>query len=117
VIDKITILEIKLSKITDKLKLRNIHNELEILNHALNKFVIKSVELQHLTEKLSHINEQLWEVEDQIRDKERTKTFDEDFIDLARSVYKINDERAATKLKINQLLGSDIIEEKSYQTY
>jgi hypothetical protein len=79
--------------------------------------VVESVELRQLSERLKSINAALWDIEDQIREHERAKNFDADFVGLARSVYRTNDERSAVKRAINELLASKIIEEKSYAAY
>jgi len=113
-LDKITILEIKLDKITDPIKLANVRNELTCL---LN--IVEGIELdKHLIAEplqgLSLVNQQLWDIEDAIRIKEKLNEFDDDFIALARSVYKTNDRRAAFKREINVLLNSTLVEEKEY---
>ena len=111
--DKISILEIKMSKIIDADKLNNISNELEMLKtisalHPINEqFYIE----------LKSINQGLWKIEDDIRDKERKNQFDDEFINLARRVYMANDKRSQIKKNINQEYNSDIIEEKSYNDY
>lgn len=116
-LDKITILEIKSERILDSDKLKNINNELEILKKQWKQssFFIKDIADE--INKLKAINEKLWEIEDEIRDKERTKSFDQRFIELARSVYIKNDERAQVKHAINKKTGSELIEEKSYSEY
>jgi len=116
-LDKIKILEIKRERIKDADKLININKELELLrttweNNPKSKIDI-SVELKNL----KSINEKLWVIEDDIRDKERNKKFDQSFTELARSVYFSNDERARIKRIINEKLGSNLIEEKSYTDY
>ncbi len=116
-IDKITILEIKSERITDAAKLENVRIELATLAKARDAAVAASAELTDLTGQLKSINEQLWEIEDDIRDCERAKDFGAKFIELARSVYKCNDKRAALKRDINTLLGSHLVEEKSYSDY
>lgn len=116
-IDKITILRIKSERIADEEKLRNVRAELAILNETLAKDVPASEELSRLDAALQAVNEELWEIEDDIRDCERNKDFGEDFIRLARAVYVTNDKRAALKKEINLLLGSTIVEEKSYAAY
>lgn len=116
-IDKITILEIKADKVKDAAKLANIHNELDILNQALSDDVRASEQVRNLTNQLREVNNQLWEIEDRIRDKERSKDFDEEFIALARSVYITNDQRARIKRELNEALDSGIVEEKDYQPY
>jgi hypothetical protein len=116
-LDKISILEIKLERILEPAKLENVSRELSILNRAwINSPVDRcAVEDERLS--LKSINETLWVIEDDIRDKEAHKSFNQEFIDLARSVYKTNDERARLKRFINEKLGSSLKEEKSYQSY
>jgi len=114
-IDKITILEIKSARITDPIKLENIRAELQALNSARDRFIPPSAEIARLTGDLSQTNQVLWEVEDEIRQCESRGEFGPRFIELARSVYNMNDQRAALKKQINLALGSELIEEKSYQ--
>ncbi len=116
-VDKITILEIKNERIEDSAKVANVRIELEVLTEALSSSVQAGAELEALTADLKSINEELWVIEDDIRDCERDGDFGETFINLARSVYKTNDRRAATKRAINEHLGSRIVEEKSYADY
>jgi hypothetical protein len=116
-IDKITILEIKLERMTDAAKLANVRIEYDILMEVLKREVQDSPELAALTGELKAINGRLWTIEDDIRDLERASDFGPKFVALARSVYRTNDERAATKRKVNALLNSVIIEEKSYAAY
>lgn len=117
-LDKISILELKLLKIEDKEKLVNIQNEFDELNPlCVVLFETFGSELQNLYLKLSNINSQLWDIEDWIRDCEREKRFDEEFIQLARSVYVTNDRRSEVKKEINILTGSGLVEEKSYKDY
>lgn len=116
-IDKITILEIKAVHITDLDKRANVSRELDLLRTALARAVLPRDELTRLTTKLKGINETLWAIEDDIRDCEVAQNFGQKFIDLARAVYRTNDKRAAIKREINLLLGSDIMEEKSYHSY
>jgi hypothetical protein len=116
-IDKITILEIKLDRIEDTEKVNNVRTEWEILTESRDNALPQSDELSDLTKQLGAINEQLWVIEDDIRDCERARDFGEKFIELARSVYIVNDKRAALKGEINALLGSMIREEKSYAAY
>jgi hypothetical protein len=113
-IDKITILEIKAERIGDPEKIRNVRRELETLRSARDRTILSSDELATLTAELRSVNEALWEIEDKIRGCERSGDFGPRFVELARSVYQNNDSRAAIKRKINVLLGSRIIEEKSY---
>ncbi|WP_417477594.1 DUF6165 family protein [Maricaulis sp.] len=116
-IDKITILRIKSERIGDEAKLKNIRTELAILNETLAKDVPASEALSRLDAALQAVNEALWVIEDDIRDCERAGDFGAEFIRLARAVYVTNDKRAALKKDINVLLGSNIVEEKSYAAY
>lgn len=116
-IDKITILEIKFERIADADKRKNVRVELEVLKAARDRAIAPSPEMTSLTEALKKINETLWEIEDRIRECDRTQDFGPNFIELARSVYRTNDRRAAVKRQINDLLGSKLIEEKSYVSY
>lgn len=116
-IDKITILEIKSERIADAGKLKNVRVELDVLAAARDAAMAASAELAELTAQLKQVNEALWEIEDAIRDCERGQDFGPKFIELARSVYHSNDRRAALKRQINELLGSKLIEEKSYAAY
>jgi len=116
-IDKITILEIKLERIEDADKLANVKLEWETLSAARDAAIEPSGELERLSRELKEANERLWEIEDDIRDRERNKDFGDAFVELAREVYKTNDTRAALKREINELLGSRLIEEKSYASY
>lgn len=117
VLDKITILEIKSEKMTDPGKLANVRLELELLNGIWAESVETDKTVSRIHAQLKKINEALWEIEDDIRDKERLNEFDEEFIRLARAVYFTNDKRAAAKKELNLHLGSAIVEEKSYQDY
>lgn len=116
-IDKITILEIKAVRVTDPLQLENIHYELQLLTAARESQIQTSATVDELTRQLRTINEILWDVEDRIRDKEQNLLFDTEFIELARSVYQTNDRRAELKRKLNDHLGSRIVEVKIYQPY
>ncbi|WP_304073201.1 DUF6165 family protein [Maricaulis maris] len=116
-IDKITILRIKSERIEDEAKLKNVRTELGILNETLAKDVPASDELSRLDAALQSVNEELWVIEDDIRDCERAGEFGPEFVRLARAVYVTNDKRAALKKEINLLLGSNIVEEKSYAAY
>lgn len=116
-VDKITILEIKLENIRDEAKLVNIKHEYAILTDVLRREIAQSIELGRLTAALKEVNAKLWRIEDDIRDRERAKSFGAEFVALARSVYRTNDRRAAIKREINELLSSAIIEEKSYAAY
>ena len=113
-IDKITILNIKKEKITNNEKLVEIEKELKSLKNTFNEKIIPDKSLLELMEQLKKINSKLWDIEDGKRSAEKNQKFDERFIELARNVYKFNDERAKIKLKINNLLGSNIKEVKSY---
>ncbi|MEJ2133634.1 MAG: DUF6165 family protein [Desulfofustis sp.] len=115
--DKLTILEIKQARIDAPQKLENINKELEALRQVYRGAQLPGAPLQVLIEELRRTNESLWDIEDDIRACERHKDFSETFIALARAVYKTNDRRAEIKLRINRLLGSDLIEEKSYEAY
>lgn len=116
-IDKITILEIKSERITDAGKLKNVRVELQVLEAARDAAIAASAQLTGLTTQLKQVNETLWVIEDSIRDCERGQDFGPEFIELARAVYHSNDRRAAIKKQINELLGSKLIEEKSYAAY
>jgi transcriptional regulator of nitric oxide reductase len=117
VLDKITILEIKSERMTDAAKVANVRTELALLQETWSKAVQEDGVVRRLHDALKEINEVLWEIEDDIRDKERVKEFDQRFVELARSVYFTNDRRSAVKKELNLHLGSQIIEEKSYQDY
>ncbi|MGM8228107.1 DUF6165 family protein [Cellvibrio sp. ARAG 10.3] len=118
-IDKITILEIKAANITDAGKLANVKHELDVLNNTVDELLDQAgkAKLAPLQASLKNINQQLWVIEDDIRDCERAKDFTEKFIELARAVYFTNDKRAAVKKDINLAFGSELVEEKSYQNY
>ncbi len=115
--DKLTILEIKQARIDDPQKLANIDREFEALRDVYSDSDLPGAPLQELIDELRCTNETLWEIEDDIRNCERHKDFSDRFIELARSVYRTNDKRADLKLRINRLLGSELIEEKSYEAY
>ena len=120
IIDKYTILTIKLQEIKDEAKLANVQNEYNSLTPEIEAIYVgtsdqKALEALHID--LLNVNKTLWNIEDQIRDCEREKNFGEDFVELARSVYYTNDDRADVKKQINVLTGSDLVEEKSYQEY
>jgi hypothetical protein len=116
-IDKITILEIKAVRLGDPAKLANVRNELALLTAARRKLPLAGTNIEKLTAELKQVNEALWDIEDRIRDCERDQDFGPVFIELARSVYRTNDRRAALKREINLLAGSAIVEEKSYRSY
>ncbi len=114
-IDKITILEIKKEKISNKEKLVEVNKELISLNETLKKSINDESKILSFKNDLKNINLKLWDIEDGKRSAEKNSQFDEKFIKLARSVYKFNDERAKIKLAINNALGSNIKEVKSYE--
>ena len=114
-IDKITILEIKKTKITNKDKLIEIEKELLSLNDTMKKFIPNNSEISKFKDSLKDINLKLWDIEDGKRSAEKNNDFGEKFVELARKVYKFNDERAKIKLAINNALGSNIKEVKSYE--
>ena len=117
-IDKITILRIKKEKIKDLEKLKIVSHELELLENSLNSFEkSKKNELENFMIELKKINQKLWTIEDDIRLLEKNKKFDDNFIELARSVYITNDKRFEIKNKINRLFSSNIEEVKSYEEY
>ena len=115
-VDKISILIIKQKNINDEEKLKHINKELEFLQSTLFKY-IKKDDIKKYLEKLISINSNLWKIEDDIRDCERKKIFDHNFIELARNVYFTNDERSKVKLDINKDFGSELVEVKSYEKY
>jgi len=117
VLDKITILEIKSERMTDPAKLANVRVELSLLQETWKQSVAEDPVITDLHQQLKQINEALWEIEDDIRDKERARAFDQEFIELARRVYFTNDRRSRVKKELNLHLGSMIVEEKSYQDY
>jgi hypothetical protein len=117
VVDKITILRIKAARMSDAAKLANVRAELEVLDRTWRESVYGTQDVRADEAALQAVNERLWDIEDRIRDKERAKSFDAGFIELARAVYIENDERAAIKKRINTALGSTIVEEKSYAAY
>tara|TARA_B110000967_G_scaffold209650_1_gene266840 strand:- start:3853 stop:4248 length:396 start_codon:yes stop_codon:yes gene_type:complete len=113
-IDKITILEIKKEKITDSNKLEDVEKELSSLKNTFKQSILDSSKIELLIEKLKNVNLQLWDIENGKRLAEKNKDFGEKFVELARSVYKTNDERSKLKLEINNILGSNIREVKSH---
>ncbi len=117
VIDKITILEIKTRKLQAEVALSNVRRELAWLTEIVARDVLRRGEMATLQGRLAKVNEELWTIEDRIREKEAAKAFDAEFIALARSVYLRNDERSRIKREINVRLSSDLIEEKSYSAY
>lgn len=117
VLDKITILEIKSERIKDEAKLKNVRLELDELTETWNEAVKDQSAIEDLRKQLKAVNEELWVVEDDIRDQEAAQDFGPRFIELARAVYVTNDKRAAIKKEVNLALGSRFVEEKSYQDY
>ena len=115
-VDKISILIIKQKNITDENKLDHVKKELDFLQKTLMNYV-QQEEINNYLENLININSKLWNIEDDIRECERKKLFDQTFIDLARSVYFTNDERAKVKNDINKTFGSELVEVKSYEEY
>ena len=113
-LDKITILEIKREKITDSEKLKNINKELSSLTKTSDEKIPDKKRIENLVSNLKKINLKLWDIEENKRKAEKEKKFDKTFIQLSRDVYKSNDERAKIKLKINEILGSNIKEVKSH---
>jgi len=116
-LDKLAILDIKCERIQDKDKLDNVKHERDVLNKIWNENEKSSIDISAEYNALKKINEKLWGIEDDIREKERKREFDQEFIELARSVYITNDERARIKKEINLKLDSDLVEEKSYSDY
>ena len=115
-VDKISILIIKQKNITDETKLDHVKKELDFLQKTLMNYV-QQEEINNYLENLININSKLWNIEDDIRECERKKLFDQSFIDLARSVYFTNDERAKVKNDINKTFGSELVEVNSYEEY
>ena len=115
-VDKISILMIKKKNISDSIKLQHVNKELEFLQKTLKTYISED-EINDFLLKLVNINSKLWDIEDDIRECERKKLFDQTFIDLARSVYFTNDERAKVKNDINKTFGSELVEVKSYEEY
>ena len=116
-IDKLTILEIKDARIGDAARRANVRTELDLLSSTWNAAPASRTDIAAERARLRAVNEALWDIEDRIRLKEKARAFDAEFIELARSVYIRNDERAAIKREINEKLGSTLVEEKSYQDY
>ncbi|MDL0433328.1 DUF6165 family protein [Marinobacter sp. TBZ242] len=117
VLDKITILEIKSERIADPEKVKNVRLELDELSATWDEAVQDQAAIADLRKQLKAVNEELWEIEDDIRDQEAAQDFGPRFIELARAVYVTNDKRAAIKKDVNLALGSRFVEEKSYQDY
>ena len=115
-LDKITILEIKVERLKGKLAIANVTTELNLLSEIANSLE-HSPETSTLVARLKVLNETLWQIENDIRELERSRKFDSAFVELARSIYRLNDERAAVKRALNVAFGSKIIEEKSYNSY
>ena len=115
--DKLTILKIKLENLQDKNALKNVKIEYDQLYIIYKKNFLENEKAKFFIINLKKINEKLWDIEEEIREKERNKTFDEEFIKLAREVYITNDQRSQIKRNINETFDSKIIEEKSYQDY
>ena len=116
-LDKIAILQIKSERMSDPAKLANVRNELSALEKTWMAHPAADADVIRLRAELKDVNERLWDIEDDIRVKEKAQAFDDAFIQLARSVYFENDERARIKREINLALGSAYVEEKSYQDY
>lgn len=116
-LDKITILRIKSRRMSDPMKLAHIRLELDALQETWTNSAYARADIDADVDALMAVNERLWTIEDDIRDKERLQAFDAEFIRLARAVYRQNDERAAIKRRVNLTLGSSIVEEKSYSPY
>ena len=116
-VDKITILVIKLERMSDPAKLSNVRKEYDMLMDVYRNEIGEGRELVLLRERLKEVNAALWDIEDEIRDFERRKDFGEKFVELARTVYRTNDRRASLKREINDLLKSVLVEEKSYSAY
>ena len=117
VLDKVTILQIKRARIDDPGKVANVIKELGSLEESLEASGMVSPEIRAVVADLLEINKELWDIEDNIRECERQKNFDEEFVRLARAVYFTNDRRAAAKHRINRMSGSRLVEEKSYAAY
>ena len=115
--DKISILEIKQSRVVNADQRINIENELNVLNRVRATIVPSNFKIDDLIGGLTDVNERLWDVEDKLRDCERRQDFSATFIELARSVYRLNDRRAELKRELNSRLGSELVEEKIYSEY
>lgn len=116
-LDKLTILEIKAERMRDEAQLANVRRELDLLRATWAASPLSARDVAAPLAELKRVNESLWEIEDRIRAKEASQRFDADFVELARSVYRTNDRRAAIKRELNLALGSDLLEEKSYTGY
>ena len=115
-VDKISILIIKKKNISDSIKLEHVTKELDFLQKTLKQYILED-KINKFIQQLININSKLWKIEDDIRECERNKKFDQKFVELARSVYFTNDDRSYIKRKINDTFGSELIEEKSYNNY
>ncbi len=115
-VDKISILKIKQENISDKIKVKHVKKELDLLQKKLFNYIDRE-DIQNYLDLLVNVNSKLWKIEDDIRDCENNKLFDQTFIELARSVYYTNDERAKIKSEINKKFGSELVEVKSYKEY
>ena len=115
-VDKISILKIKQENISDKIKVKHVKKELDLLQKKLFNYIDRE-NIQNYLDLLVNVNSKLWKIEDDIRDCENNKLFDQTFIELARSVYYTNDERAKIKSEINKKFGSELVEVKSYKEY
>ena len=115
ILDRLTIMQIKAQRITDPARLRIVQADLNTLSSICDKFIPGSPQLDQLTQELRHVNERLWQIEDDIRAAEARKDFGPEFIELARSVYRTNDRRAELKRQISTSLGCVIQDQKSYQ--
>ena len=116
-LDKISILEIKVERIDDLQKRANVEREFDLLTGLWHAEASETGEITKMRTELKSLNEKLWAIEDEIRDCERRSDFGDRFVALARSIYRTNDQRAALKRRINEVLGSTILEEKSYKAY
>jgi hypothetical protein len=116
-LDKITILVIKLEKMSDPAKLSNVRKEYDMLMDVYRNEIVESHDLIVLRDRLKQLNQRIWDTEDEIRDFEKRKDFGERFVELARTAYLTNDRRSSTKREINDLLKSTLVEEKSYSAY
>jgi Family of unknown function (DUF6165) len=116
-VDKITILEIKVQRLNSKQEIENVLRELKALSSVANEILLQWPDLETLKQQLKSVNEALWDIEDSIRAKEAMKSFDQQFIELARSIYLNNDKRASLKRRINVLLNSELVEAKQYTPY
>ena len=116
-IDKITILEIKAERLNSRVATRNVRHELTVLNSVARKVLRQRKDVRVLKQRLKAVNDALWDIEDKIRAKEAAKSFDQEFIELARSVYMNNDKRGHLKRQVNAVLNSELVEEKQYTNY